>query len=63
MWGAFTRLMIIRYADVNYQLRRPDVLANKVVALRFLALPLLFVPGVAIGIGGLAILLGGENAE
>eukprot|EP00913_Durusdinium_trenchii_P017490 g16436.t1 len=29
MWGAFNRLMVIRYADINYQLRRPDVLANK----------------------------------
>mmetsp|Transcript_149310 Transcript_149310/g.212264 ORF Transcript_149310/g.212264 Transcript_149310/m.212264 type:complete len:239 (+) Transcript_149310:43-759(+) len=66
MWGAFTRLMIIRYADVNYQLRRPDVLANKVVALRFLVLPLLVVPGTALGIGGLAILLNdveGEDSE
>ncbi|CAE7205970.1 KEX1 [Symbiodinium natans] len=63
MWGAFTRLMIIRYADVNYQLRRPDVLANKVVALRYLVLPLLVVPGVAMGIGGLAILLSDGAAE
>eukprot|EP00434_Breviolum_minutum_P021242 symbB.v1.2.018739.t1/scaffold1478.1/size117722/8 len=53
MWGAFNRLMVIRYADINYQLRRPDVLANKVVALKFLALPLTFVP--AMMFGGVAL--------
>ncbi|CAK9107653.1 unnamed protein product [Durusdinium trenchii] len=49
MWGAFNRLMVIRYADINYQLRRPDVLANKVVALKFLALPLTLVPAIMLG--------------
>mmetsp|Transcript_29425 Transcript_29425/g.84207 ORF Transcript_29425/g.84207 Transcript_29425/m.84207 type:complete len:246 (+) Transcript_29425:75-812(+) len=44
MWGAFNRLMVVRYSDVHYQLRRPDVLANKVVALKYLALPLGVVP-------------------
>lgn len=38
-----------RYADINYQLRRPDVLANKVVALKFLALPMTLIPGVLLG--------------
>jgi hypothetical protein len=44
MFGTFNKLMSIRFADVNYQLRRPDVLANKVVALKYLALPLAMVP-------------------
>jgi len=35
---------------VHYQLRRPDVLANKVVALRYLAFPLAVVPIAALGI-------------
>jgi len=50
MWGSFNRLMGVRYADVHYQLRRPDVLANKVVALRYLALPLAVVPVAALGV-------------
>ncbi|CAK0856528.1 unnamed protein product, partial [Prorocentrum cordatum] len=29
MWGAFSRLMVVRYSDIGYQLRRPDVLAHK----------------------------------
>eukprot|EP00929_Paragymnodinium_shiwhaense_P052739 TRINITY_DN26415_c0_g1_i1.p1 TRINITY_DN26415_c0_g1~~TRINITY_DN26415_c0_g1_i1.p1 ORF type:complete len:258 (+),score=34.29 TRINITY_DN26415_c0_g1_i1:95-775(+) len=32
------------YSDVHYQLRRPDVLAHKVVALKYLALPLGVIP-------------------
>merc|ERR1712166_1304600 len=40
----FNMLMENRYSDVLYQLRRPDVLANKVVALKFMALPLALVP-------------------
>lgn len=44
MFGTFNRLMTVRFADINYQLRRPDVLANKVVALKYLALPLAVVP-------------------
>jgi hypothetical protein len=44
MSKTFNKLMDVRFADFNYQLRRPDVIANKVVALKFLALPLLFIP-------------------
>mmetsp|Transcript_23585 Transcript_23585/g.59959 ORF Transcript_23585/g.59959 Transcript_23585/m.59959 type:complete len:247 (+) Transcript_23585:76-816(+) len=44
MFGTFNRLMTVRFADINYQLRRPDVLANKVVALKYLALPLAVIP-------------------
>mmetsp|Transcript_26240 Transcript_26240/g.66877 ORF Transcript_26240/g.66877 Transcript_26240/m.66877 type:complete len:244 (-) Transcript_26240:10-741(-) len=49
IYGTFDRLMIVRYGDIGYQLRRPDVLANKVVALKYLALPLALVPAGAIG--------------
>lgn len=48
MSGTLNRLMTVRYADIGYQLRRPDVLANKVVALKYLALPLAFIPAVAL---------------
>merc|ERR1719326_1861002 len=48
-WGyrmsrTFNKLMDVRFADINYQLRRPDVIANKVIALKFLALPLTVIP-------------------
>mmetsp|Transcript_24168 Transcript_24168/g.63803 ORF Transcript_24168/g.63803 Transcript_24168/m.63803 type:complete len:253 (-) Transcript_24168:33-791(-) len=49
MHGTFDRLMIVRFADVGYQLRRPDVLANKVLALKYLALPLAVIPVGALG--------------
>uniref|UniRef100_A0A7S2GP73 Uncharacterized protein n=1 Tax=Alexandrium andersonii TaxID=327968 RepID=A0A7S2GP73_9DINO len=48
MWGTFNRLMVVRYSDIHYQLRRPDVLANKVVALKYLAVPLGVVPAGAL---------------
>jgi len=44
MWGAFNRLMVVRFSDIHYQLRRPDVLANKLIAVKYLALPLGVVP-------------------
>lgn len=44
MIGVFNRLMVVRYGDIHYQLKRPDVLANKVVAVKYLALPLGIVP-------------------
>eukprot|EP00933_Yihiella_yeosuensis_P030292 TRINITY_DN23952_c0_g1_i1.p1 TRINITY_DN23952_c0_g1~~TRINITY_DN23952_c0_g1_i1.p1 ORF type:complete len:247 (+),score=34.82 TRINITY_DN23952_c0_g1_i1:55-795(+) len=53
MWGSFNRLMIIRFSDINYQVRRPDVLANKVIALKYLALPLAAVPLLCFGTYGL----------
>lgn len=36
-YGSFNKLMIVRYSDIAYQIRRPDVLANKITALRYLA--------------------------
>eukprot|EP00930_Biecheleria_cincta_P090019 TRINITY_DN79377_c0_g1_i1.p1 TRINITY_DN79377_c0_g1~~TRINITY_DN79377_c0_g1_i1.p1 ORF type:complete len:244 (-),score=33.34 TRINITY_DN79377_c0_g1_i1:78-809(-) len=64
MWGVFNRLMVIRYADVSYQLRRPDVLANKVVALKYLALPLAAVPCAALGLYGLtSVAVWGEEVQ
>mmetsp|Transcript_42818 Transcript_42818/g.96707 ORF Transcript_42818/g.96707 Transcript_42818/m.96707 type:complete len:237 (-) Transcript_42818:81-791(-) len=55
MWGAFGRLMEVRYADIGYQLRRPDVLANKVVALKYLAVPVFFIPAGALLCWGTAV--------
>merc|ERR1711945_48175 len=64
MWGVFNRLMVIRYADVSYQLRRPDVLAIKVVALKYLALPLAAVPCAALGLYGLtSVAVWGEEVQ
>merc|ERR1719253_314619 len=40
----FNMLMGCRYSDVLYQLRRPDVLANKVIVLKYFGLPIAFVP-------------------
>mmetsp|Transcript_97502 Transcript_97502/g.223521 ORF Transcript_97502/g.223521 Transcript_97502/m.223521 type:complete len:225 (+) Transcript_97502:50-724(+) len=53
-WGyksfkRFNYLMTVRYADITYQIRRPDVLANKLVALKYLALPAMLIPSVAVG--------------
>eukprot|EP00928_Gymnodinium_smaydae_P046600 TRINITY_DN31050_c0_g1_i1.p1 TRINITY_DN31050_c0_g1~~TRINITY_DN31050_c0_g1_i1.p1 ORF type:complete len:238 (-),score=38.57 TRINITY_DN31050_c0_g1_i1:103-816(-) len=55
----FNALMIVRYSDIHYQLKRPDVLANKVVALKYLALPLAIIP---VGVGACA-LLGGVGRD
>lgn len=43
-YGTFTRLMVGRYADITYQLRRPDVLANKIVVLKYLGVGCAVVP-------------------
>lgn len=43
-YGTFTRLMVGRYADITYQLRRPDVLANKIVVLKYLGVGCAAVP-------------------
>merc|ERR1711884_124620 len=48
MWGVFNRLMVVRYGDIHYQIIRPDVLANKIVAVKYLALPLAIIPGCAL---------------
>ncbi|CAE8633204.1 unnamed protein product, partial [Polarella glacialis] len=64
MWGAFNKLMVIRFADINYQLKRPDVLANKVVALKYLALPLAIVPaGLFLSYGLLSFAALGQDAQ
>lgn len=52
--NTFNKLMIVRYSDIGYQLRRPDVLANKVVALKYLFLPLAVIPGCALFAAGLS---------
>merc|ERR1719456_139150 len=44
----FNMLMESRYSDVLYQLRRPDVLSNKVVAMKYCALPVALVPMAAV---------------
>mmetsp|Transcript_36685 Transcript_36685/g.80411 ORF Transcript_36685/g.80411 Transcript_36685/m.80411 type:complete len:239 (-) Transcript_36685:96-812(-) len=44
----FNKLMEVRYADVHYQLARPDYLTHKVIALRYLALPLAIIPAGAV---------------
>lgn len=48
-YRTFNELMIVRYADIAYQIRRPDVLANKVVALKYLGIGGCIVPIIAIG--------------
>lgn len=48
MWGVFNRLMVVRFGDIHYQIIRPDVLNNKIVAVKYLALPLAIVPGCAL---------------
>merc|ERR1719171_535918 len=54
-YGIFTRLMVGRYADITYQLRRPDVLANKIVVLKYLGIGCAVVP---VTFGSLVYLVG-----
>jgi len=61
MIGVFNRLMVVRYGDVHYQLKRPDVLANKVVALKYLALPVAIIPVSALLCYGLAAYVSGPD--
>eukprot|EP00397_Hematodinium_sp_SG-2012_P059214 GEMP01075631.1.p1 GENE.GEMP01075631.1~~GEMP01075631.1.p1 ORF type:complete len:217 (-),score=22.98 GEMP01075631.1:481-1131(-) len=48
--GAFNRLMINRYGDIHYQIRRPDMIQGKLTAIRYLALPGLAVPVLGAGL-------------
>eukprot|EP00443_Scrippsiella_acuminata_P114530 CAMPEP_0115590090 /NCGR_PEP_ID=MMETSP0272-20121206/9585_1 /TAXON_ID=71861 /ORGANISM="Scrippsiella trochoidea, Strain CCMP3099" /LENGTH=225 /DNA_ID=CAMNT_0003025275 /DNA_START=21 /DNA_END=694 /DNA_ORIENTATION=- len=63
MFGTFNRLMTVRFGDINYQLRRPDVLANKVVALKYLALPLAIVPVGAVLCCGCSVAMTPEGED
>jgi len=38
-YGAFNRLMITRYGDIHYQIRRPDLIQEKLIAMKYLLLP------------------------
>lgn len=62
VWGTFNKLMVVRYSDVHYQLVRPDVLSRKVVALKYLAVPLGVIPLGAMTFFG-ALALTGEREE
>jgi len=49
-YGAFNRLMINRYNDYYYQIRRPDLINEKVIAMKYLLLPGLVLPVVGAGL-------------
>lgn len=42
--GAFNRLMVNRYSDIHYQIRRPDLIQEKLTAIKYLAIPGMAVP-------------------
>jgi hypothetical protein len=53
-FGAMNKVLNRRYNDIVYQIRRPDVIANRVVAWRYLGIGGMIVPGI-FGIGFLWI--------
>lgn len=48
-FGAMNKVLNRRYSDVVYQIRRPDVIANRVSAWKYLGLGGLVIPAAAIG--------------
>jgi len=49
-YGAFNRLMVNRYSDFYYQIRRPDLINVKVNAIKYLLVPGLIVPIMGAGL-------------
>ena len=50
-FGAMNRVLIRRYSDVVYQIRRPDVIANRLTAWKYLGVGGALIPASAIGYG------------